>query len=113
MCVPYLGIYLSDLLFTEDGNKDYVEHRVTGGSTKRFINFTKFRRFAFWSYFGLYNTFVAIFRTSKILDEIRSYQTSDFPKPGSSVTHTALFDLIQARNFLNSFEPLDEVCALK
>ena len=46
MCVPYLGIYLSDLLFTEDGNKDYVEHHLPSGPAKRLINFTKFRRFA-------------------------------------------------------------------
>ena len=37
--VPYLGVYLTDLTFTEDGNKDMVAAREGGKAT--LINFKK------------------------------------------------------------------------
>lgn len=36
--VPYLGLYLTDLTFVEDGNKDYIQHSKTG---KLLINWSK------------------------------------------------------------------------
>jgi son of sevenless-like protein len=41
--IPYLGVYLTDLTFTEDGNSDYL--RVQGGR-EDIINFEKMRRVA-------------------------------------------------------------------
>jgi len=40
-CTPYLGIYLTDLTFVEDGNPDFINSKRTG---KQLINWTK-RRF--------------------------------------------------------------------
>jgi len=37
-CLPYLGTYLSDLTFMEDGNPDNIKGAVSG---KQLINFTK------------------------------------------------------------------------
>ena len=41
--IPYLGVYLTDLTFTEDGNPDYL--RVQDGRTD-IVNFEKMRRVA-------------------------------------------------------------------
>ena len=37
----FLGIYLSDLVFVDDGNKDYIDNEESG-----LINFNKFRHIA-------------------------------------------------------------------
>ncbi len=42
-CVPYLGISLSDMLFTEDGNEDQVVVETPSGPHQH-VNFVKFRR---------------------------------------------------------------------
>jgi len=59
-CVPYLGIYLTDLTFIEEGNKNYLQDR------KEFLNFNKRR----W--------------VSEIIKLIQKFQNSDYilkPEP--------------------------------
>jgi len=52
-CIPYLGVYLTDLTFIEDGNKDYLEEH-------NLINFSKRQKVA------------------KVIREIQQYQQSPY-----------------------------------
>ena len=53
-CIPYFGLYLSDLLHIEDGNESFVSDETSGESL---VNFEKFRMLA------------------SVLEAIASYQT--------------------------------------
>ena len=45
MCVPYLGVLLSDIVFTEDGNTNTVKvGSEEAGDKREHINFVKCRR---------------------------------------------------------------------
>ncbi len=45
MCIPYIGVILSDITFTEDGNKSTVPNPVKATNPNH-INFLKYRRYA-------------------------------------------------------------------
>jgi len=64
--IPYIGVYLSDLTFTEDGNADKLEH---------LINFGK-RRLVY-----------------RVIEEVRQYQVTPYNFPRSEPLHTLLAEL--------------------
>jgi len=45
-CIPYLGLYLSDLTFIEDGNPNYLIVEHNNGLVPNVINFEKMRKLA-------------------------------------------------------------------
>ena len=65
--VPYLGLYLTDLTFVEDGNADYVHDASVGGGTQ-LVNLSKCAMVA------------------KVLGEVEHFQRARFaaePQPGA------------------------------
>jgi len=64
--IPYLGVYLSDLTFTEDGNADKIE---------QLINFGK-RRLVY-----------------RIIEEVKQYQVTAYTFPPTEPLHTYLSEL--------------------
>merc|ERR1712137_228957 len=43
-CIPYLGMYLTDLTFIEDGHPDYLEPAKEGDEPNTLVNFLKCRQ---------------------------------------------------------------------
>lgn len=89
-CVPYLGIFLSDMLFTEEGNDDVV-HVLTPDGSRDHINFIKYRRIG------------------KVLDDIRKYQAAKFSKSKlDPLTQSAHNELAQTAVFLQNYQGFEE-----
>eukprot|EP01095_Lingulamoeba_sp_RSL-Kostka_P014126 TRINITY_DN605_c1_g1_i1.p1 TRINITY_DN605_c1_g1~~TRINITY_DN605_c1_g1_i1.p1 ORF type:complete len:108 (-),score=32.03 TRINITY_DN605_c1_g1_i1:78-401(-) len=63
-CIPYIGIFLTDFVFVEDGNKDYVEE-------SNLVNVTKMRFIASILY-GL-NRFQHVNYNFKVVPTIQAY----------------------------------------
>jgi hypothetical protein len=55
-CIPFLGVYLTHLVFTEVGNKDWIN----GSQEKKLINFEKY------------------YRVSRVIDEVLTFQRLGF-----------------------------------
>jgi len=80
---PFLGVYLTDLTFIEDGNGDFVPD--PNNPDKRLINFDKRRKI------------------SRSIAEIKLYQQEPYP----------FYDIVEIQNFLCGVRGLDERVLLK
>lgn len=67
-CIPFLGIYLQDLTFIEDGNPDLLKHSAATG--KNLINFGK------------------LAKTGEVIREIQQYQSIPYPYQSVDVLQT-------------------------
>ena len=104
-CIPYVGITLSEILFTEEGNPDTIEVDTAAGKQKH-VNFLKFRRFVPECIcFGS----PRYARIAKVLEELRQYQHARFPNTKCENILNAHLDIAQVNDFLMHYRGYDEV----
>jgi len=79
-CLPYLGVYLSDLTFIEDGNPDFFT-RTFGSNTIKLINFDK------------------RLMICKIITNLRIYQSKHYQLTALQPVQEYLHEAIMIRTF--------------
>jgi son of sevenless len=62
-CVPYVGVYLTDLTFLEDGNPDLIEGLISWSKRAKIAEVFSFSSF-FESFFYLFLSFSSSFSLS-------------------------------------------------
>jgi len=78
--LPYLGVFLSDLTFIEEGNKDKIDVGKGEGQFEKLINFDKRRKIA------------------AVIEKIRECQRSPYNfKPVAEIQEVIQFRLVEAQ----------------